>query len=117
VSHDPSSAPSTRTGDLSLPARQGGEATWPTSPDGTAPPRGLGSWPVSPPEPVKRRHPRADLVVAAIMVIALLAVAGLYVAGVLEREGSQGAPTAPAQSTPTPSSTAPPTPPANPFAP
>ena len=113
MTHERSAASATRAADLSLPARQGGEATWPATPDGAAPPAGLGSWPVSPPETAKRPLPRADLVVATIIVIALLVLGGLYVAGVLDREDSQGAP-APAR---TSSSTSPVTAPANPFAP
>ena len=113
MTDDRSAASSPRAADPSLPARQGGEATWPATPGGAAPPAGIGRWPVSPPEAAKRPFPRADLIVATIIVIALLVLGGLYVAGVLDRENPQGAP-APTQ---TSSSTSPLTAPANPFAP
>jgi hypothetical protein len=111
MTHEPSAASGPRPADPSLPARQGGEATWPATPDGTAPSAGIGSWPISAPEAAKRPLPRADLVAATLIVIALLLVGGLYVAGVLDREDSQTAPT------PARTSTSPITAPANPFAP
>jgi hypothetical protein len=64
-----------------LTPRRGGEASWPDPPGAAPKLANFSSSPVSAPPPARERHPRIDIVTAAVIVLVVAVSAALYISG------------------------------------